>query len=184
MIKEFQSINFWSFLGDEIAEYLIEQYTLPVHEVITHRIYGCNYDFKVCSSPPSPYEFATDALIAGVRWNDNPRFQLIQSTGGAQKIAWETPSTYPIMPYVGEYYFTMRIKVPRKVRFMMGIPGTLCSIVFILEICNFCTRWPPIMESQPVKRKQTLWPGRSLHIKWPGERSNIATISTNVAFLK
>jgi hypothetical protein len=85
MIKGFQSINFWSFLGDEIAEYLIEHYTLPVHEVITHRIYGCTYDFKFCSSPPSPYEFATNALIAGVRWNDNPRFELIESTGGAQK---------------------------------------------------------------------------------------------------
>jgi hypothetical protein len=95
MIKEFQSINFWSFFGDEIAEYLIEHYTLPVHEVITHRIYGCNYDFKFCSSPPSPYEFATDALIAGVRWNDNPRFELTESTGGAQKDCVGNPIYLP-----------------------------------------------------------------------------------------
>jgi hypothetical protein len=85
MIKGFESINFWSFWGDEISEYLIKHYTLPVHEVITHRIYGCTYDFKFCSSPPSPYAFASDALIAGVRWNDNPRFELTESTGGAQK---------------------------------------------------------------------------------------------------
>ena len=67
MIKGFQSINFWNFWGDEISEYLIKHYTLPVHEVITHRIYGCDHDFKFCSSPPSPYEFASAALIAGVR---------------------------------------------------------------------------------------------------------------------
>jgi len=83
MIKGFQSINFWSFLGDELSEYLIDHYTGPVHEVITHRIYGCSYDFKFCSAPPSPYEFATDALIAGVRWNDNPRFELTESSKGA-----------------------------------------------------------------------------------------------------
>jgi hypothetical protein len=85
MIKGFQSINFWNFWGDEVSEYLVNHYTVPVHEAITHRIYGCQYDFKFCSSPPSPYEFATDALIAGVRWNDNPRFQLLESAGGAQK---------------------------------------------------------------------------------------------------
>ncbi len=85
MIKEFQPISFWRFWGDEISEYLIKHYTIPVHEVITHRIYGCDYDFKFCSSPPSPYRFASDALIAGVRWNDNPRFELTESIGGAQK---------------------------------------------------------------------------------------------------
>jgi hypothetical protein len=53
--------------------------------VITHRIYGCNHEFKFCASPPSPYEFASDALIAGVRWNDNPRFELTESTSGAQR---------------------------------------------------------------------------------------------------
>jgi hypothetical protein len=84
LIKGFRSINFWQFWGDEISDYLIQHYTIPVHEAITHRIYGCTYDFKVCSSPPKPYSFASDALIAGVRWNDNPRFELIESVGGAQ----------------------------------------------------------------------------------------------------
>jgi hypothetical protein len=137
LIKGFRSINFWQFWGDEISDYLIQHYTIPVHEAITHRIYGCTYDFKVCSSPPKPYSFASDAF----------------------------PFTYPRMPSVGRNYFTMPIKAPRKMRFMMGIPGMLCSTVFILEICSFSTRWPHVTGSQPVKPRQKLWPGRSLHIK-------------------
>jgi len=85
MVKEVRSISFWSFLGDEITDFIVNRYTTPVHEAITHRIYGCNYDFKICSSPPSPYRFASDALIAGVRWNDNPRFELTESARGAQR---------------------------------------------------------------------------------------------------
>ncbi|MBM4308639.1 MAG: hypothetical protein FJ123_18075 [Deltaproteobacteria bacterium] len=85
MIKEFRSIRFWSFWGGEITDFIVDRFSNPVHEAITHRIYGCDHDFKFCSSPPSPYQFASDALIAGVRWNDNPRFELIESTSGTQK---------------------------------------------------------------------------------------------------
>jgi hypothetical protein len=76
MIKGFRPISFWRFWGDEISEYLIKHYTSPVHEAITHRIYGCDHGFEFCSAPPSPYRFASDALIAGVRWNENMKARL------------------------------------------------------------------------------------------------------------
>ena len=95
MIKEMRSISFWSFWGDEITDFIVARYTSPVHEAITHRIYGCDHDFKVCSSPPRPYRFASDAVIAGVRWNDNPRFELTESTSGVQKKCVGIPISLP-----------------------------------------------------------------------------------------
>jgi hypothetical protein len=95
MIKEVRSISFWSFLGDEITDFIVDRYSSPVHEYITHRIYGCDHDFKFCSSPPRTHPFASDALIAGVRWNDNPRFELTESTSGAQKKCVGIPLSLP-----------------------------------------------------------------------------------------
>jgi hypothetical protein len=47
----------------------------PVHEEITHRVYGCNYEgATICGDPDAQY--ATPYVIAGVRWNDDPPFQL------------------------------------------------------------------------------------------------------------
>jgi hypothetical protein len=47
----------------------------PVHEEITHRAYECNYEgATICGDPDA--EYATPYVIAGVRWNDDPPFQL------------------------------------------------------------------------------------------------------------
>jgi len=46
----------------------------PVHEEITNRIYGCEGDKKLCGDPD--VEFAGPFVLAGVRWNDDPPFQL------------------------------------------------------------------------------------------------------------
>ena len=54
MIKEFRSIRFWSFWGDEIADFIVDRFSSPVHEAITDSIYGCDHGFKFCSSTPSP----------------------------------------------------------------------------------------------------------------------------------
>jgi len=64
---------------DEIAAFAIDHFTNPVHEQITHLIYGCSGDRYVCSSPENPSNFAPQAVIAGVRWNDNPPFKLESS---------------------------------------------------------------------------------------------------------
>jgi hypothetical protein len=52
----------------------------PVHEEITNRIYGCEEEQKVCGDPEQP-EFAGPFIIAGVRWNDDPPFQLEAGEG-------------------------------------------------------------------------------------------------------
>jgi len=50
----------------------------PVHEEITNRIYGCG-DKEFCDDPE--VEFAGPFILAGVRWNDDPPFQLQAGEG-------------------------------------------------------------------------------------------------------
>lgn len=62
MDKEFyESIHHFSYNGDRIAEYLINHYKTPVHEWITHMIYGCDIGFEYCSNPPQPHKCAPEA---------------------------------------------------------------------------------------------------------------------------
>ena len=64
---------------DNIARLIAEHFTSPVHEEITHRIWGCEAnttDSKACLTP-SPYgKYAPPAVLFGVQWNDNPPFAL------------------------------------------------------------------------------------------------------------
>ena len=58
-----------------IADRGLPTFKHPVHEEITHRVYGCNYEgATICGDPDAQY--ATPYMIAGVRWNDDPPFQL------------------------------------------------------------------------------------------------------------
>jgi hypothetical protein len=68
----------WRYF-DEVVAFGIGQFTDPVHERVTHQIYGCPDGRADCSSPPKPHRYAPDAVIAGVRWNDNPPFELESS---------------------------------------------------------------------------------------------------------
>jgi hypothetical protein len=45
----------------------------PVHEEITNRIFGCGTD-EICTDPDIGH--ASQAVLAGVRWNDDPAFML------------------------------------------------------------------------------------------------------------
>lgn len=58
-----------------LAEKGLPRFKLSVHEEITHRAYECNFEgIGICSNPDA--EYATPYVIAGVRWNDDPPFQL------------------------------------------------------------------------------------------------------------
>lgn len=58
-----------------LAEKGLPRFKQSVHEEITHRAYECNYEgVGICSNPDA--EYATPYVIAGVRWNDDPPFQL------------------------------------------------------------------------------------------------------------
>jgi hypothetical protein len=46
-----------------------------VHEEIAQRIFGCDGDAMVCAEPDAL--FATPYVLAGVRWNDDPPFQML-----------------------------------------------------------------------------------------------------------
>ena len=73
-----------------LAENGLEKFKEPVHEEITHRAYECNYEgTTICGEPDA--QFATPYVIAGVRWNDDPPFQL--NPGQAQGTSCKV--TYP-----------------------------------------------------------------------------------------
>jgi hypothetical protein len=67
-----------------IANRGLPNFKHPVHEEITHRIYGCNYEgATICGDPDA--QFATPYVIAGVRWNDDPPFQMKQDQAKGTK---------------------------------------------------------------------------------------------------
>lgn len=57
-----------------VAELGIYQFTHPVHEEITQLVFGCDAGPVACSDPD--IGFAPAAVVAGVRWNDDPPFRL------------------------------------------------------------------------------------------------------------
>ena len=62
----------------------VSKFTEPVHEEITHRIFGCDADPEVCGQVE--VEYAPMAILAGVRWNDDPPFRLSKTSIKACKI--------------------------------------------------------------------------------------------------
>jgi hypothetical protein len=73
------AVKSWSGFLDNLLSKLagkgLEKFKESVHEEITHRVYECNYEGKtICGDPDA--QFATPYVIAGVRWNDDPPFQL------------------------------------------------------------------------------------------------------------
>ncbi|WP_269531856.1 hypothetical protein [Chitinimonas sp. BJYL2] len=64
---------------DLTAARVIDHFTHPVHESLTHRMYGCQQEGEACGKQPVSLRAAPAAVIAGVRWNDNPPFELESS---------------------------------------------------------------------------------------------------------
>ena len=75
--KKYSSL--WNRAMLWVADRGIHLFTEPVHEEITHRIFGCQGDSDVCGDPN--IGFATPFVLAGVRWNDDPPFRLAEGEG-------------------------------------------------------------------------------------------------------
>ena len=72
-------LNWWRSIVATLTLKGLPHFSEPVHEEITHRIYGCDGDKDVCGNPDAGY--ATPYTIAGVRWNDDPPFILSVGQG-------------------------------------------------------------------------------------------------------
>lgn len=72
-----------------IAESALHNFSEPVHEALTQRIFGCDGDWKDCADPD--LEYAGPYVIAGLRWNDDPVFML--TTGEATSLPCSTQDT-------------------------------------------------------------------------------------------
>src|ERR1700682_6102408 len=68
--------TFWGRIMILVSGKGVTNFTEPVHEEITNLIYGCNGDSKLCGDPDS--DFAGPYVLAGVRWNDDPPFRLVE----------------------------------------------------------------------------------------------------------
>lgn len=67
--------NYWTDMERALAKMSLSGFSEPVHEEITNRMYGCEGD--VCSGGQSTT--APAAVLAGVRWNDDPPFRVTSS---------------------------------------------------------------------------------------------------------
>lgn len=71
----------WSFssLVGGGASFVLDNFWRDLnHEELTHRAFGCDADAeqRACASSANVGKFAPLAVLVGVRWNDNPPFQL------------------------------------------------------------------------------------------------------------
>jgi len=72
----------------------VDAFTEPVHEEITHRIYGCDGDAKDCLDVGG----APDPVLAGVRWNDDPPFRLQAGPGTPKSCKAEQTIRFSTQP--------------------------------------------------------------------------------------
>lgn len=63
----------WYRRMNDVGRWATNKYSFPVHETITSAMYQCQG--PSCPKQPAPSS-APDAVLAGVRWNDNPPFVL------------------------------------------------------------------------------------------------------------
>jgi hypothetical protein len=71
--------NWWRRIAVGLSPKGLDHFTEPVHEEITNRIYDCQGDVDVCGNPN--VGFASNYVLAGVRWNDDPPFRLDEGEG-------------------------------------------------------------------------------------------------------
>lgn len=64
---------------DKAAYFAVDRFSHPVHERITHLIWGCQSDAD-CDLTAPGMSYAPAAVIAGVRGNDNPPFELVTTS--------------------------------------------------------------------------------------------------------
>lgn len=89
----------WSGFLDKylsrVADKGLAKFKESVHEEITHRVYDCNHEGRdICGDPDA--EFASPYVIAGVRWNDDPPFQLKSDQARSLDCKIETNEKNPI----------------------------------------------------------------------------------------
>ncbi|WP_349746631.1 hypothetical protein [Pseudomonas frederiksbergensis] len=87
----------WFIRMNSVGAWGIAQYTHPVHESITNRIYGCEADKACLLTTGNSYmqPAAPMAVLAGVRWNDNPPFKLSETS------LWGCKNKYVQLPVEG-----------------------------------------------------------------------------------
>lgn len=88
--------NWWRRIVASLTEKELPNFSEPVHEEITNRIYGCEGDADVCGNPDEGS--AGSYVLAGVRWNDDPPFRLEEGEGGGTSCKIEETIRFTTQP--------------------------------------------------------------------------------------
>lgn len=88
--------DFGEWFVSDLARSIVRRFTEPVHEIITNKAWGCRNATTTVNAaeddcrPQPAGNAAPAALLAGVRWNDNPSFRLLKTslTSCQDKYVW------------------------------------------------------------------------------------------------
>ncbi len=89
--------SYWLDLERAVARRSVSVFTEPVHEEITNRIYGCEGDQAVCAGEEGSR--VPVAVLAGVRWNDDPPFRMSAMQAKGTKCKTSETIRFETQPY-------------------------------------------------------------------------------------
>ncbi|WP_109485384.1 hypothetical protein [Occallatibacter savannae] len=100
--------DWWQRAFLKLSQTGVLHFSEPVHEEITGRIFDCE---DGCNDADASAEYAGLFIIAGVRWNDDPPFQMLPSE--AQHTSCKTLQTirFTTQPYCWYQIFTAAKKM-------------------------------------------------------------------------
>jgi hypothetical protein len=111
-VRRFQLPWHLRSLHPAISGVLTDLFSTPVHERMTHMIYGCEGDESKCSKPERENSFAPASVIAGTQWNDNPPFELTSTGEALQSCTGKTIR----MPYFPVCWFQLFRDAERRAK--------------------------------------------------------------------
>ena len=141
-IRRLEESRFGRFI-DATAEFVIKHFTSPVHEEITHQIYGCELPNHACGESGSAKRYASLRASAGmiIRLFRSMR---IRRRSSLPVSTTSQRSSCLIFRSAGSRY----LGTPRNMRRSdttepdrQGL-STLSYIGFISATCSTCTPWP------------------------------------------
>ncbi len=102
-VRRFQLPWHLRSLHPVISGVLTDLFSTPVHERMTHMVYGCEGDESKCSKPERDHSFSPASVIAGAQWNDNPPFELTSTSEALKSCTGKTIR----MPYFPVCWFQL-----------------------------------------------------------------------------
>ncbi len=109
VVRTLASRHWWERLLNNGAFRAIESFSNPEHERTIQITWGCPSS-SGCDAETPGFPFAPPAVLAGVRWNDNPPFELTQTSMA------ECAGRTLALPNYGKCWFTLFLDGEKRAR--------------------------------------------------------------------